>query len=578
MLTSYLQALSSGPLASTFSTTLHGNPADTPLSPEGHWHLHQSLCSPCAQLGPWATYKHHNQDNPCWIAQLLAIIWHGYIPPFTSLPAKAFSFKSSPSLSLAPQSIAKEHEAMIAFGATQPATSPYISPVLNAIRDHEVRDAVARLSAYQVPLPPKPEANIDDLNRIISNNSHIPLLKPVKCRLCVDYSRQINPLLAHLPLRYVTVQDAISLITPGAFMAKIDLKSMFLQIPLHPHVRPYFAYLYNGKTWIPTRTLFGASPHPALANMLTGFVSNILSHHGIRNVIMTDDIFITAATALQLQQHLDKTLEILHLLGWIVNPNKITGPSQRIDFLGIIIDSSLSTLSIPHARIATYHDAVLRLLSSSHPTSHDVSKVAGRLEWIATVLNYARPLISSLYKHVCSRNVPVVLSPDTRHDLSWWLSTLQAFLLRTAPTAAWSHIWTTASPVPAIARSWSDASGDSTLGFGLVFHGSLHQGRWLRPLHWSAPYLELLPVRHLLDTYGPSLSDRVLVITTDSLSNAIALNKGASCSGVTGPILRRIFLAAAKHRVTIIGDWIPRRYNYFCDDVSKYIVQINVSS
>jgi hypothetical protein len=127
------------------------------------------------------------------------------------------------SIALAPQAIQREHDAAVQAQAIRQGRSDYLSPVINATRQHEVDEQVARLLRHGVDVPPACLHNLDDLNALIDlHKSAIPFLANVKTRLCIDLSRAINQRLVPWSFSYMSMQDAMDILHPNGFLAKIE--------------------------------------------------------------------------------------------------------------------------------------------------------------------------------------------------------------------------------------------------------------------------------------------------------------------------------------------------------------------
>lgn len=572
LVTQYVEEVRRSPFASSFTTRLDGPQVDSALRPEGFWHLHQEGCACCRARGPWESYRAHNHENPCWFANVVAIIYHGWIPVFDSIP-DPFDCDNSGSIDDAPVGVRAEHSANVAFGAVHPGASNYVSPLINAFRPHEVQEQIQLLQQHGIEVPGGSDIKHDDLNVLIAQHrAAIPALTPIKSRLCIDLSRKINPHLRKWPFSYCSIQDALRLLHPGSYLAKVDLARMFHQLPLHPVIRRFFAYRLDGSVYVCHRTPFGGTSTPAFANMLAGILAMFIAQRLHDSVFITDDSLYEGRSAADCQEALDTALFVLATCGAIVNHSKVGFPAQRMAFLGFIIDTVACNLGIPSPRLMVILHKLDLLLSEQTPLVRDLLSMAGRLQWVSSVFPRGRPYLASLYTLAgpLSNFQRTRWSLRCRSDLQWWRSQLE---LLTAPDAAplWLHF--SFQPVPQPIRIFSDASGDLSLGFGLVVGSVLIQGRWLSPRHTSSSYLEYVPILHLLREFGSQLRGQVVVCVTDNASNALALTRGSTLAPTCCEIFREIYSLACDFDIILIGDWCPREFLQLPDDISKFVVQ-----
>ena len=115
--------------------------------------------------------------------------------------------------------------------------------------------------------------------------------------------------------------------------------------------------------------------------------------------------------------------------------------------------------------------------------------------------------------------------PSVRRDAAWWLARLQ--------DAATSVRWLSINTAPY--RLLMTDAGD--WGAGVWCADSRYSHQWDdRQRQASVPYRELWPIIKYLERFGSSMrrgfADRpgLLVVLTDSLTNAYAVNAGTSSS------------------------------------------------
>ena len=113
--------------------------------------------------------------------------------------------------------------------------------------------------------------------------------QPDKWRLIVDLSHpaghSVNDNIpkALCSLSYITVDDAIQAIVqsgPYTLLSKVDIKSAFRLIPVHPADRHLLAMKWNDKIYIDGCLPFGLRSAPKLFNILADLVSWIAAQEG----------------------------------------------------------------------------------------------------------------------------------------------------------------------------------------------------------------------------------------------------------------------------------------------------------
>lgn len=241
----YSCLLSRGVSSSVFSLDLADHPVVSSLHLKTWWDYHCLSCQLCSSRGSWDEARLANSRNPCYFAYIVAWLWNGWIPPFAFWPAPCCR-SNYEAVALAPSSVQHDCDESLRFGATIPvSSSPFISPLLLVVRQHDIDAAVQKLSAASVPFDPSlVKVNVDYLKHLLQSqvsSDGIPW-DPIKTRLVNDFSHTINASVLRWPFSYPGIQDVFPHIIHGSWFSKIDLSKFFWQLPLHPGFYKYFSF------------------------------------------------------------------------------------------------------------------------------------------------------------------------------------------------------------------------------------------------------------------------------------------------------------------------------------------------
>ena len=144
--------------------------------------------------------------------------------------------------------------------------------------------------------------------------------------------------------RMETIQSVLS-VRQGDWMASIDLREAYLQVPVHPEPHRFLRFVAHGRTYQFTALCFGLSTAPQVFTRVMASVSTILHSLGIRMSRYLDDWLVQASSREDLLRDLGVVLSLLCELGIVVNPGKSNfSPSQVVQYLGVIIDASFCQL------------------------------------------------------------------------------------------------------------------------------------------------------------------------------------------------------------------------------------------
>lgn len=126
--------------------------------------------------------------------------------------------------------------------------------------------------------------------------------QPNKWRLIIDLSHSTSGSInAGIPkelcsLKYITVDSAIDHIKRtgrGALLAKIDIKSTFRLLPVHPADRHLLSMRWKKQIYVDTCLPFGLRSAPKLFNIMADLLSWILEQRMVRPVLHYLDDFLT---------------------------------------------------------------------------------------------------------------------------------------------------------------------------------------------------------------------------------------------------------------------------------------------
>ena len=162
-------------------------------------------------------------------------------------------------------------------------------------------------------------------------------------------------------LSYVRVDDAINIIQSlgtGAFMAKTDLKSAFRLIPIHPDDWSLLGIYWQSQYYVDMYLCFGLRSSPFLFNQLSDALEWIVKHnYHIQHVIhILDDFFIAEESKLACLTSFSTLLRVFMSLKAPVVSSKTIGPSQEIEFMGIVLDSVRMEAHLPQDKLSRIHD------------------------------------------------------------------------------------------------------------------------------------------------------------------------------------------------------------------------------
>lgn len=400
---------------------------------------------------------------------------------------------------------------------------------------------------------PKPDGGV----RLIHDGSR-PLGKALN-----DYAQ------LDTKMRFQTLDDATDLLTPGAFMGKVDLKSAYRSVRTHPSNWQacglkwrfpgdrHFTYMYD------TALPFGSRHAPGIFHRLTQAVRRMMARLGFTGVVVyLDDFLLIEKSPERCRLAMNTLLSLLRYLGFSIAWHKVEGPTQKITFLGVMIDSVQGCLELPPQKLAEFHELVRTTLELKRISLKQLQHLAGKLNWASAVvrggriylrrvLDLMRPLHQSRHK--------ALIPPGMRADLQWWVRFLDHFNGKT---------WLSS------ARRWVNVYVDaSTRGCGMVWGSDWLYVNWeVDSPHLATEHInvkETLAIALAVKRWAPLWAGCSVVIHSDNITALCALNKGSSKSALSMDAVRDIFWLSAVFNFRIRGVHIAGVDNEAADAVSR---------
>ena len=410
-----------------------------------------------------------------------------------------------------------------------------------------------------------PQAQVSRFGVIPKNH------QPTKWRLIVDLSHPINGSVnggipkALCSLKYITIDSAIEHIKQigqGALLAKIDIKSAFRLLPVHPADRHLLAMRWDRCIFIDTCLPFGLRSAPKLFNVLADLLSWILEQQQAKPVLhYLDDFLIMGPPQSPIcSRNLLVIKDVCSMLGIPLALEKVEGPSDSLTFLGITLDTQTMQARLPDDKLLRIRHQTSAWLSKKKATKREILSLVGLLQHATKVVPPGRTFLSRMYqtaarlKHLSyyTRLTKAFLS-----DLRWW----HLFVTR------WNGISFFDCSLPNH-EIHTDASG--SWGCGAVFGN-----QWMQ-LAWSNKWLqtdimakELVPIVLSCAIWGPILAGHSVEFKCDNQGVVESIRKGSSKEPVTMHLLRCLWFFSAHFSIRVRASHIPGIVNTAADQLSR---------
>ena len=381
-----------------------------------------------------------------------------------------------------------------------------------------------------------------------------------KFRPIVNF-KGLNSHITYQKFKMESLADLKDIIRQNDWMVKLDLKDAFLSVPLGEPMGKYTRFSWEGNLFQCMTLMFGLAPAPRIFTKLLKVPISVLRRLQIRVIIYIDDMLLFAQSQEDILTARDSAIYLLQALGLTINWGKSTlTPNQKVEYLGVIVNSTDLTLLLPEVKIEQLKTMCKNTLTKKVLTVRNLAKVTGRLRATAQAFspaplqlrNLQRLMKTALKKYECR----IPLDQGSVLELNWWIQNLES---------------QNGKPVSLKTPDLTIISDSSLEGWGAFCQSLRAGGKWSREettLHIN--YLELLAVEKAILTFTrihKVNSIHMLIDNTNALS--YLLKMGGKTSQEMNDLAKKIWDYLLKNKISCTGEYIPSELNTEADEESR---------
>ncbi len=366
----------------------------------------------------------------------------------------------------------------------------------------------------------------------------------------------------------MSVRDAARTIVGkgrGARLAKVDIQSAYRVVPVHPDDRWLLGMSWDKQLFVDTQLSFGLRSAPRIFTALADAAEWIVRQEGVSTIMhyLDDFLLIGAPASVECDAHLSILLTTFDRLGLPIAPKKLEGPTTRLSFLGIELDTHNMVMRLPAQKLEELKGLVQAWWGVKHATRDELESLAGKLQHACQVVPSGRTFLRRMFELMSvarSAVRPIRLNESFRSDLQWWAMFLEdwngvSLLHEYCPRPPDHHVYT-----------------DASSNFGC---GALWQAFWLQ-YQWPPWYQdqnitvkELLPIVLACELWGTTWKSASVMVHCDNAATVEVVNAGYSKVPAIMHLLRCLFFIRAQNHIRLQAVHIPGVQNTLADAISR---------
>ena len=243
--------------------------------------------------------------------------------------------------------------------------------------------------------------------------------------------KQFNEFVEYHHFKIDTLKTAINMIKPGCFMASVDLKDAYYTVPIDPGHQKFVKFWFDGKYFQYTRLPNGLASAPRVFMKLLKPIYSALQSAGHLSSGYIDDSYLQGDTFEECRVNVIDSTTMFMQLGFFVHPdNSVFVPTQRLTFLGFVLDSVHMTVTPTEDKVGKILSNCNLLLQNDNPTIRQVAEVIGILVSNFPGAQYGplhyrhleRDKYSALVAKKGDYSSAMHLSQPALTEIQWWIN------------------------------------------------------------------------------------------------------------------------------------------------------------
>ncbi|XP_071109378.1 uncharacterized protein [Haliotis cracherodii] len=374
--------------------------------------------------------------------------------------------------------------------------------------------------------------------------------------------------------RFDEATQMVQQLGKGALLAKFDIQSAFRIIPVHPSDFELLGIRFEGEFYFDKCLPFGCSISCAIFETFSTFLQWCMqSHLPTCPVMHYLDDFLTGGTAgtSHCSDNLNGCVNTLEQLGVPIAHDKTVGPTTKLTFLGLEIDTIAMQIRIPEPKIKEATREIQDILSTGNikVTKRALQSLIGKLNFMCRAIPMARAFSRRLIDLLSKGKQPfhhIRITSWVKEDLQMWLTFLTSY---NGISVFQDQLWVDSD----FLQLFSDAAGGA--GFGAYMQGKWFNGAW--PPRWvtdgttrDLTLLELFPITLAIQIWGKQLANKKVLFYCDNQAVVTIINKQSTKAPRVMSLLRRLILQCLRYNIMFKAKYVCSTANTIADALSRF--------
>lgn len=374
--------------------------------------------------------------------------------------------------------------------------------------------------------------------------------------------KQFNKQMDKIHFKMDTLRDVIDLIYPNCYFASVDFKHAYFSVPISGPDRRWLRFLWAGEHFQFTCLPQGLTSAP---RVFTKMLKPVLAYLRKRGMIVSayiDDCIFIGHSPSELASHIKFAVQLFDRLGLTIHPDKSNfKPTQKIVFLGFILDSVAMTVTLDTKKQQKIRDLSTQLLSGGTVTIRELAAFIGN----AVAADPGVPRAALKYKYLeiirnrallCNKgdyDGSLVLDRKATDLLCWWRECVDQQSKSIWCDQPQFYLFTDAS-----LSGWGAKLGPISTG-----------GQWADQEVAHINVLELRAVLFGLQSLCGHIFDAHIRIRSDNTTTVACIERCSSTKPQLLDIIEQIFAWTEGRRVTLSAAHIQGVHNVEADLASR---------